>query len=319
MPPSRIAWARQTPESGASRRRLVDDGVARDERAARRAAAQREREVEGADDRPDAVRLEHGAGVHGWVAEVAHGVIEAVVLLDHVARPADQVGRLLDVAECLEAVLANLDGKQRGEHHLPLADDVGHAAQDRDALAATACRTMRERRCARGRDGVLHVLPRALGERTDECAVDRRALLERPLAVALLAADDVAMALRRAVGGPPASPSRTARAAPRCRAQRGVGDLQTRPLKRVGHWLRLSLQTARQLAGLRRGKSNPAPFRGRLAGYLPNPRHTRIVPPRVPRFATQKWGIPRIRQVKPLESPNPSAYYADLTRSHSGQ
>ena len=45
-------------------------------------------------DRADAY-----ASMDGRVAEVAHGMVEALVLLDHVTRPADQVGRLLDVAE----------------------------------------------------------------------------------------------------------------------------------------------------------------------------------------------------------------------------
>ena len=156
MPPSRIAWVRQTPDRGASERRLVDDRVAGHERAAGRAAAQREREVERADDRPHAVRLEHRAGVHGRVAEVAHRVIEAVVLLDHVARPADEVGRLLDVAERLEPVLADLDCDQRGVRHLALADDVGDAAQDRDALLPRPRRPRGEGRACRG-DGVLDV------------------------------------------------------------------------------------------------------------------------------------------------------------------
>ena len=72
--------------------------------------------------------------MHGGVAEVAHRVVEAAVLLDHVARPADEVGGLLDVAQRLEPVLADLDGDQRGVHHLALADDVGDAAEDGDAF-----------------------------------------------------------------------------------------------------------------------------------------------------------------------------------------
>ena len=68
------------------------------------------------------------------VAEVAHRIVEAVVPLDHVARPADEVGRLLDVAERLEPVLADLDREHRGELHLAFADDVGDATQQRHAL-----------------------------------------------------------------------------------------------------------------------------------------------------------------------------------------
>ena len=128
-------------------RRLVDHGVAGDQRAARRTARQRHREVERADHGPDAVRLEHGPGVDGCVAEVAHRPIEAVVLLHHVAAPADQVGRLLDVAERLEPVLADLDRHERRELHLALADEVGGPSQQRHALLPRPPAPCRERRC----------------------------------------------------------------------------------------------------------------------------------------------------------------------------
>ena len=88
---------------------LVDDRVAGHERSAGGSAGEGHREVEGADDRPHAVRLEHRAGVDGAVAQVAHRVVEAVVGHELVAVVADQVGRLLDVAEGLQAVLADFD------------------------------------------------------------------------------------------------------------------------------------------------------------------------------------------------------------------
>ena len=92
-----------------------------------------------------------------------------------VAAPADQVGRLLDVAERLQPVLADLDGHQRGEFHLPLADEVRRATQD----ATRSChgRPLQAGR-AGGCDRSLHIAARALGEGPDKAAVDRRALLE---------------------------------------------------------------------------------------------------------------------------------------------
>ena len=51
-----------------------------------------------------------------------------------VAVVADQVGRLLDVAEGLQPVLADLHAHQRGQLVRPLADQVGCAAQQRHAL-----------------------------------------------------------------------------------------------------------------------------------------------------------------------------------------
>src|SRR5450756_462843 len=85
----------------------LSGGPAGHERPAGRTARQRHREVEGADDRPHAVRLEHGPGVDRGVAEVAHWVVEAVVRVELVAVVADEVRRLLDVAKGLQAVLAH--------------------------------------------------------------------------------------------------------------------------------------------------------------------------------------------------------------------
>ena len=95
---------------------------------------EREREVERRDHGPHAVRPQH-AGVSLARAERAHLLLEPVVRLDLVAVVRHQVGRLLDVADAFEAVLAGLvahDGRQ-----LPpvIADRVGHGAHLRDALA----------------------------------------------------------------------------------------------------------------------------------------------------------------------------------------
>ena len=59
--------------------------------------------------------------------ERAHRLHEAVVALHLVAVVAQQVGRLLHVAQRLEPVLADLEGHERGVVELPLADQVGGA------------------------------------------------------------------------------------------------------------------------------------------------------------------------------------------------
>ncbi len=200
-------------------RGLVDDRVAGHERAAGRPAGQGEGEVERADDAPHAVRPQDRAGMDGLVAEVAHHVVEAVVALHHVARPADEIGRLLDVAERLEAVLADLHREQGAELHLPLADRVGDLAEERHPLLPRATAPGRER-LAGGRDRVPDVLPRPLRERAHDRPVDRRALLERAVAVALGAADEVAVMARRAASdGRSRARPRTGRGAGRCRCE----------------------------------------------------------------------------------------------------
>ena len=64
-------------------------------------------------DGEHAVRPEDRAGVDGGVAEVAHRVVVAAVVLRRLRVVADEVGRLLDLAERLEAVLADLDRHER--------------------------------------------------------------------------------------------------------------------------------------------------------------------------------------------------------------
>jgi len=63
-----------------------------------------------------------------------------VVALHHVARPADEIGRLLDVAERLEPALADLQREQGAELHLAFADDVGDPAQIASAFTAASAR-----------------------------------------------------------------------------------------------------------------------------------------------------------------------------------
>ena len=113
-------------------------------------------------------------------------MIEAIVPLDLVARPADQVGGLLDVAERLEAVLADLDREQRAELHLALGDEVRRPPQQRDPLLPRPARPTRAPPVAPPRSRP-HVLRGPARERAEHRAVDRGALLEGAVAVAATA------------------------------------------------------------------------------------------------------------------------------------
>ena len=170
-------------------RGLQHDGVAGDERAARRAARQRHREVERADHGPHAVGTQDVVVVARG-AEPAHRHPEAVVLLHLVAVPADQLRGLLHVAERLEAVLADLVRHERGEVEDAVLHDVGDVAQDAHALLPAHAVPLELERLGR-RDGIVDVLGRRLGEPPDdEVGVDRRGLLVLLVAPALLAVDD---------------------------------------------------------------------------------------------------------------------------------
>ena len=103
------AWIRLTADSGEALDGLRTTVLPASSAAAGRAAGERHREVERADDGEHAVRPEDRAGVDGRVAEVAHRVVVAVVVLHRLGVVADQVGRLLDLAERLDPVLADLD------------------------------------------------------------------------------------------------------------------------------------------------------------------------------------------------------------------
>ena len=163
----------------------------------------------------------------GLVAEVAHDVVEPVVALHHVARPADEIGRLLDVAERLEPVLADLHREQRAELHLALADHVGDPAQDRDAFLPRPATPASEGFPGRS-DRVLDVRPGALRERAHHRAVDRSPLLERPVTVAFGATDEVAV--RPAEHRPGLGQAGLVLGVELLVvvAERGVGDLQAR-------------------------------------------------------------------------------------------
>ena len=199
-------------------RRLEHDRVAGQQGGAGRTGRQRHREVERADDREDAVRAEDRAGVDRGVAEVAHLVVVAVVGLHRRGVVAQQVGRFLDLAERLDAVLADLERHVRGVLHQPFADEVAGALDDRDALAprdrgpgglgGSGGRRRRRRRrprcpCA----NVPSTMSRSIGERD----------LEGPVAIAPLAVDEVAVVAAEARPRLRRGRTRSRRGAPRCR------------------------------------------------------------------------------------------------------
>ena len=164
-----------------------------DERGARRAGREGHREVERAHDPEHAVRPQDRPGVDGRVAEIAHLDVVAVVLLHRVAVVAQQVGRLLDLAERLDAVLADLEAHDRGLVHEAVADELGRAADDLETIAPGSRGPSRLGGTSRG-DGVVDVLGRAGRERPDdEVAVDRRGHVERRRAIAPGAIDVVSI------------------------------------------------------------------------------------------------------------------------------
>src|SRR5262249_32579834 len=122
--------------------------------------------------------------------EPAHRRVEALVLLHLVAVPADHLGRLLDVAERLETVLADLVRHERGQVEQPLLHHVGDVPEDPHPLPP-ADPIPFERERLRRLHGVLDVLGGRLGEAPDrERLVDRRGLVVPVLAPALFAVDD---------------------------------------------------------------------------------------------------------------------------------
>ncbi len=125
------------------------------------------------------MRPQDGPGVDRRVAEVPHRVVVAVVVLHRLRVVAQQVGRFLDLAERLDAVLADLDRHVRRVVHQVVADVLGRAADDRQPLAPRDGGPGGLRRARRG-DRRIEVRRRARRERPEqELAVDRRTGLER--------------------------------------------------------------------------------------------------------------------------------------------
>ena len=98
-----------------------------------------------------------------------HRLVEAVVALHLVGVVAEEDRGLLDVAERLEAVLADLHAHQRGELVGAVADQVAGLAHDRDAvLPRGGCPGLGG--CLGGGDGVVDV---RRGRRVDGGEQDR--------------------------------------------------------------------------------------------------------------------------------------------------
>ena len=138
------------------RRRLEHDRVAGHHRRARRPDGERHREVERADHREHAVRAEDRPGVDRRVAQVVHRVVVERVVLGRLRVVADEVGRLLDLAQRLEPGLADLDRHQARVLHLALADQLRGRLQDLEPPLPAEPEPGRLRP-PRGRDRVLDV------------------------------------------------------------------------------------------------------------------------------------------------------------------
>ena len=134
------------------------------------------------------MRLQDRTGVLGR-RERAHRLHEAIRLLHAVAVVAQQVGRLFDVTQRLETVLADLEGHECRVIELALADQVSRAPNQLQASPPAEVSPGGESG-AGGGHRVAHVLSRANREaRDDDVGVVRRAVLEFGRAPSLLAAD----------------------------------------------------------------------------------------------------------------------------------
>jgi hypothetical protein len=171
------------------RRRLEDDGVAGDERAARRPRGEREREVERRDDRPDAVRP-HDARILFARPQCAELPGESVMLGELIAVVLDEIRRLLDVADAFEPVLAGFVSHQRRQLPAVIANPVRDFLQERDAVLPRAG-APRGEGVFRRLDRVADVLPAAaLKPAEQDARVDRAAIVELGGGADVASADD---------------------------------------------------------------------------------------------------------------------------------
>ena len=114
-------------------RRLEHHRVPRQDGRRRRSAGEGDRKVEGRNHAPHAIGLEQ-AGVAMVLALGKLALDEALVLLHVIAVGADEIGRLLHIAQSLQAILAHFQAVHRGNVEEPLADERGHFAQQGNAL-----------------------------------------------------------------------------------------------------------------------------------------------------------------------------------------
>ncbi len=112
---------------------LEHDRVPGDQRRAGRPGDERHGVVERADHRPHAERAHH-VGRRLGRHEALHRPGEPLVLAHRVGVVADQVGRLLDVAERFEAGLADLPRHAGGELGAALRDQIGGTVEERHPL-----------------------------------------------------------------------------------------------------------------------------------------------------------------------------------------
>ena len=157
--------------------RLEDDGVAGRQRAARRSCRERERKIERRDDRPDAVRPQHAHVVFAR-AERAHLLDETVVLFDLIAIVRNEIGRLFDITDAFEPVLADLVPHERRQLASMISNGVGDSAHVHEPLLPRQ-RGPRRIGGARRRHRRPHVILRALLKMPEQNAgIDRTAILE---------------------------------------------------------------------------------------------------------------------------------------------
>jgi hypothetical protein len=129
--------------------------------------------------------------VCGRVPQVIHGPLVQVLVERGLRVVAQQIGALLDLAQRLDAVLADFDGHQRAVEHLPFADEIRGPSKDLDA-ARPAQRAPGGLGCASGRDGVTDVPACAPGETPhDDVLVDGTTQLDLAVTGAFGPADDV--------------------------------------------------------------------------------------------------------------------------------
>src|SRR5205809_7949047 len=101
-------------------------------------------------------------------------LFRSVRVLQLLAIVVDQVGGLFGVSHGLEPALADLQGHDRGELELALADEARRPAQDREPVAPRPPRPVTLRR-PRGGHGASHLLRSRGGEPPEHHAgVDRR-------------------------------------------------------------------------------------------------------------------------------------------------